>query len=222
MSKFTQIAKAAGVVAAVILIGIAVGWWGSRGGKTDVSIPAPPSQTPPPDIGQKDTNSSSFFTRNHPRPTAEISVPPMVTSPEATNLIANWEDKLDEILVGSEDEAEKAKKLVAMFPRLPEDGQVEVAQHLSNLVPDEDYASLEQFLTNSTLPEAVLDSLLADALNRPNSIKLPALLSVARDGQNPKAGEAKDVLALFLEDDYGTDWNAWQTKLDQWLKDNPD
>jgi hypothetical protein len=53
-------------------------------------------------------------------------------------------------------------------------------------------------------------------------VKLPALLGVARDPQNPKAGEAKDILRLFLEEDYGADWAAWQSKVDQWLRDNPD
>jgi len=139
-----------------------------------------------------------------------------------SELATNWEDKVDEILTSQVPESEKARKMVEMFPRLPEKGQVEVAQHLANLVSDQDYPSLGRFLTNSALPESVLDVLVADALNRPNSLKLPALLGVARDPQNPKAGEAKDILHLFLEEDYGTDWNAWQTKVTQWLADNPD
>jgi hypothetical protein len=137
-------------------------------------------------------------------------------------LSTNWDDKVEEILGSTAPEAEKARKMLDMFPLLPPKGQEEVARHLSNLVSDADYPSLSRYLTNSALPEPVLDVLLADALNRPNSLKLPALLGVARDPQNPKAGEAKDVLQLFLEEDHGTDWNAWQVKVDQWLKDNPD
>jgi len=72
------------------------------------------------------------------------------------------------------------------------------------------------------MSEAVLDVLLADALNRPNSLKLPLLLEVARQPDHPKAGEAKDLLELFLEEDHGKDWGQWQAKLEQWLKDNPD
>jgi len=109
-----------------------------------------------------------------------------------------------------------------IFPRLPTDGQEEVAQHLSNLVSDEHYAALGQYLTNTALPEPVLDVLLSDALNRPNKLKLPVLVEVARDPANPKAGEAKDLLELYLEEDYGTDWNLWQQKVEKWLKDNPD
>ena len=68
----------------------------------------------------------------------------------------------------------------------------------------------------------MLDFLLDDVLNRPNSLKLPALLAVARNAQHPKAAEAKDFLQLFLEEDYGSDWDKWQARMEQWLKDNPD
>ena len=64
-----------------------------------------------------------------------------------------------------------------MFPNLPEDGKEEVAQHLSNLVADEDYAPLGKLLTDATLPESVLDVLMADVLNRPNAVKLRAVKS---------------------------------------------
>jgi hypothetical protein len=149
----------------------------------------------------------------------------MTTNPAtaaSTNLITDWEDKLDNILGADGEDSDKVKQLLEMFPRLPEDGQVEVAQHLANLTSDEDFGSLGKYLTNSTMPEAVLDVLMSDLLNRPNSVKLPLLVNVASDSQNPKAGEAKDLLELFLEEDYGTDWNTWQTKVTQWLKDNPD
>lgn len=81
---------------------------------------------------------------------------------------------------------------------------------------------MRTYLTNADLPENVLDVLLDDVLNRPNSLKLPALLEVARSAQHPKAAEAKDFLELFLEEDYGADWDKWQAGMEQWLKENPD
>ena len=87
---------------------------------------------------------------------------------------------------------------------------------------DQDYAPLGKLLTDSNLPEPVLDVLIVDVLNRPNSLKLPLLLEVARDAQHPKAGEAKDLMELYLEEDHGADWTKWQTKMEQWLKENPD
>jgi len=81
---------------------------------------------------------------------------------------------------------------------------------------------MRSYLTNADLPENVLDVLLDDALNRPNSLKLPALLDIARNEQNPEAAQAKDFLELFLDEDYGTNWDQWQASMDQWLKENPD
>ena len=43
-----------------------------------------------------------------------------------------------------------------------------------------------------------------------------------RGRRSAKAREAKDLLELFLEEDYGADWTKWQTKMDEWLKANPD
>ena len=143
-------------------------------------------------------------------------------APGGTNEVAEWEDKLDNILGGEGEEPQKAKQLLELFPRVPEDGQVELAQHLSNLVADQDYAALGKLLADASQPEAVLDVLLGDLLNRPNAIKLPELLEIARNAQHPKAEEAKDLLELYLEEDYGADWSKWQAKMEQWIKANPD
>jgi hypothetical protein len=137
-------------------------------------------------------------------------------------VIGDWDDKINDILGPEGDEKDKAKKLIDLFPNLPPDGQEEVAHHLSNLVADEDYAPLSKFVTNSALPEAVLDVFVEDVFNRPNAVKLPLLLDIAQDPQHPRASEAKDVLELFLEEDFGNDWTKWHAKMDQWLKDNPD
>jgi len=142
--------------------------------------------------------------------------------PASAELATHWEEKVDQILSSDSKTSDKAKQMLEMFPRLPEAGQVEVAKHLSNLLPNEDYAPMGKFLANPQLAADVLDTLMADALNRPNGLKLPALLEVARTPQHPKAGDAKEMLGFFLDTDYGDDWPKWQEKLAEWLKENPD
>jgi hypothetical protein len=139
-----------------------------------------------------------------------------------TNLTAAWEDKLDEVLASSSPDADKARQMLEMLPQLPAEGQEEAMRHVSNLLPDQDYGLMRTYLTNTALPEEVQDVLLDDILNRPNRLKLPSLLEVARTVQHPKAAEAKDFLELFLEEDYGEDWDKWQARMDQWLAENPD
>jgi hypothetical protein len=206
-------------VAGVVLVGLMVARPVGRGSG---AVPVPPaaeaSESMPP----------------------ETDLPPALTQPgkrsgsaaqgsgqsaslgQAANVITNWEDKLEETLAAQTTTEAKASQMLAMFPRLPEAGQVEFATHLCNLVTDEDYAPLGRLLGNPRLPQDVLDTLMADVLNRPNSLKLPTLLEVARTAEHPKASDAKEVLQFFLESDYGDDWPKWQEKVQTWLKDNPD
>lgn len=155
-------------------------------------------------------------------------IDPLLTNPVAqvsTNPAANtnWEDTVDDI-VGSDDaDTNKVAKLFALFPTLPPDGQEEVVQHLSNLVEDDNYAQLGQLLTNSSLPQGVLDELMSDVLNRPNSLKLPMLLDVGQDPNNPEHDEARDLLELYLGDDPSSNnWVGAPDMVANWLKQNPD
>lgn len=206
-----------GVAVAIIIIAFVVG---RRKGA---------NQNPNTDIASESGSNSTSLSKLRPQPSFTNREPHTPVTPRVTprpvvtnaNYMTNWEDKLDAILTSEKPDPEKAKEMIEMFPHLSPDAQEEIAHHISNLTPDENY-SLGQFLTNSALPEAVLDVFTEDVLNRPNAIKLPLLLDVARDPQHPKAGEAKDILELFLEEDFGTDWTKWQAKLGQWLKDNPD
>ena len=204
----------------VAIVGLMLLRSGSKGPETAAqTISAEP--TVPPAAGTERPTWSPPQSRHLPPPdgTNEWRAPAPAAS---TNLIADWETRLDEIL-GAEGAVEaKGRQMLEMFPRLPEAGQVEVAKHLSNLVPDQDYASLGQLLANPQLAQDVLDALMADALNRPNSLKLPALMEVAHTTHHPKAGDAKEVLGFFLEADYGHDWPKWQEKLQEWLNENPD
>ncbi len=159
---------------------------------------------------------------------AQLTVQPPVAPEDPNAKIADWEQRIDDVLTGQEDEALKAKKLLDVFDRLPEDGQVEAAQHISNLLPDEQYAELGKRLKDPKTPEAVLEVLMTDVLNRPNQLKLDTLFEVARTPNHPKGEEARDVLEVFLDD---VDWDAvkssgnWEpvrTEKDKWLKANPD
>jgi hypothetical protein len=144
-----------------------------------------------------------------------------VPAPTA-GLITDWNEKIDAALTSGAEDRDVAKSLLKQFPKFPPEGQVDAVQHISNLLPDEDYAELGKLMEDATLPEDVLDQLIMDLLNRPNKIMLPELVKVAKNAQHPKASEAKDFLELYLEEDYGADWNVWQAKVDEWLKANPD
>jgi hypothetical protein len=220
MSKLSKLLIAAGTIAGVVIIAVMLS---RRPGNAPESA-APESVSEPTPAVTAATNSSPFFTRRVRRsPSQNPASDGSMAEPSATtNLTPAWEDKVDDILGSASADPDKAKQMLEMFPQLPAEGQEEVARHLSNLVPDQDYGQMRTFLTNAALPETVLDVLLGDVLNRPNSVKLPTLLDMARTPLHPKAAEARDYLVLFLEEDYANDWDKWQVKLDEWLKANPD
>lgn len=226
MEGFRRLLVIAAVAAVIVGIGVVIGLVATGGREVTVTSPQPGPAGSAPATGSAPLVPRRTSITTSPVPAvvqtnAAVSAAPAVSSNQLP-LLTDWAERLDAVLEANEPEARKAKRLLEIFPRLPDDGKVEVAEHLTNLVPDEEYASLGSWLTNTALPEDVLDTLLSDLLNRPNTLKLPLLVDVARDPSNPKAGEAKDLLELYLEEDYGTDWATWRTKAEEWLKENPD
>ncbi|HLP78907.1 MAG TPA: hypothetical protein VK327_18560 [Candidatus Paceibacterota bacterium] len=214
-----------GILVGVVVVGLGIGWLATRGPLPQV--PAQPVSTPMVEVSNLSAPGSvPQVTRPIPRSVAptniqQAAIPVADTAPTTpSGVLTNWEDKLDEILSSDSDDTNKVHDLLAMFPNLPAEGQEEVAQHLSNLVEDENYAPLGKLLQDSKLSESVLDVLMADLLNRPNETKLPMFLELAKSQDHPKAGEAKDMLELYLDEDYGTDWSKWQGAMDKWLQEN--
>jgi len=71
---------------------------------------------------------------------------------------------------------------------------------------------------NPNLPEEVLDVFVTDLMNRDDSTKLPALLEIAKIPNHPHHEEALTDLQIFLDEDYGNDWNRWNTATKAYLK----
>jgi hypothetical protein len=229
MRSFLKFLPVIGVIAVVIAIGVGLGWFGVGGRQPKGPTPTPPNPSPgsslpdPNRHGQPVSPTVKSPTNSTPAALSTNRPATSTNTVATTTTITDWEEKLETILAAEGDDRDKVRQLLAMFSRLPQDGQVEVAQHLSNLVPDEDYdQQLKRLMVDAKLPEDVLDVLIADILNRPNSVKLLTLLEVARNPQHSKAEEARDLLELYLEENYGQDWNKWQAKTQQWLEKNPD
>lgn len=140
-----------------------------------------------------------------------------LNTPAQENLLTNWEERVQEILDSDEDDDVKAKEMLRLFPHLPQDGQIEVAEQAGSLLPDQDYGALAEYTTNSTLTEPVLDALLAVLVTRSDPVRLPLLLSIAEDDQHPKSEEALETLEALLGETFGTNWDQWSTNLDQRL-----
>lgn len=206
----------------IVLFIAIIAWWTSLVPKGSPTKPEPAQiasvETPRPKIPTAPAAHTRprHLGQTNATPTSSPPANPLEPAPEQ----AAWEKEVDDILLSETDETQKSERLLAMLPKLDEDAQVEVAQHVVNLVPDEAYAHASQVLTNAMTPEPVLSVLMTDLLNRGNELKLPIILNLARTDKHPLQAESKELLEIYLQEDLGNDWGAWEKSLDNWLKEN--
>jgi hypothetical protein len=219
MSVVGKIGRVAGVLAMAGAVGLLIGWMASRQG--DVApIVVPPSAAPPivviaaaPPAPAPESN----IVRNpapRPRPANPAPAPP-------PQYATDWEQKLDDILLSDADANTKADQILALIPTAPPDAQVELSQHLVNMVQDDHYSGAAQLLTNAVTPSAVSTVLMNDLLNRANTLKLPMLLAVAQNNDHPLKDQALEMLELLLQQNDGSNWDQWSDSINSWLQNNP-
>jgi hypothetical protein len=150
--------------------------------------------------------------------TPKAPVTPAVPVAKPAAPMAEWELKIDQLLRSNIAETETAQVLINMLPTLPVEGQSEAAQHISNLILDKDYNRVLPLVKNTNLPEEVLDVFITDLMNRDDSVKLPALLEIAKLANHPHHEEALTDLQIFLDGDYGNDWGKWSSSMQAYLK----
>jgi hypothetical protein len=176
--------------------------------ETPVSQPpesAPPTVTPPkgPGLGS-----------------VLPPLPPVWTNPVTPADSLPWGQRLDEILLRGGEPSDKADMITNLMRVAPPEAQVELAQHLINMAQDDHYDGTAGLLTNAATPAAVSTVLMNDLLNRRNNLKLPMLLAIARNDDHPLKDQARDMLELFLQADYSTNWDQWAAAVDAWLQQN--
>ena len=218
MSELLKLVRVLVVLAFAAGVGIFIGWMKSRSGDVQpVSVPAgaiAPSVNIAP-MAMTEADSPGVVAPNRiTRHRQELPAPPAGESTE-------WEKQLDDVLLSDADPNTKADRILAMIPTAPSNAQVELSQHLVNMVQDDHYDGAAQLLTNAATPSAVSTVLMNDLLNRNNTLKLPMLLAVARENDHPLKDQARDMLELLIQEDDGTNWDQWSASIDTWLQNNP-
>ncbi|MEO5802815.1 MAG: hypothetical protein ABIR24_04740 [Verrucomicrobiota bacterium] len=199
-----------------IIVGGGIGWWASR---NPHSRPEPTPQPPAPTVTIPDE-----VIPDPPAMTNVEVIPPAVAVSADTNAFepAQWEEKLDEILGDADDDTDrKANQLLDMMPKVDLEAQIEIAGHVVNLINDKEFvARAAKYLTNAEVPEAVASVFMNDLYNRDDTVKLPLILEIAKNEMHTLRDEAKDLLELYIEEDYGTNWNQWEESMNKYLKEH--
>jgi hypothetical protein len=222
MRTSVKIYAIGGLILCIVIVGAFTGWFRGQDTTPEDVTPLEPAE-PVTVVSRQPERYAPLRARDEPLSTTPAPLPTPSNAPAVepvANAVAGSFQSIDDILGSSLDETQKVQQLFALFPKLTGEDQEEAVQHISNLLPDENYAPLGKLLTDAKLPEAVLDALMTDVLNRGDALKLPALLDVAKQPNHAMASDARDVLEIYLEHDYGVDWTAWDEAIKRWLKEN--
>jgi hypothetical protein len=214
-------------IAVVLTAAVAVGGYFayrqfSKPRQTEAQVieQAPESVSPTPSVIEKAAigeNKPSKTTNVVKTVRANRTAVPSVPKPTG-----EWKTKLNAILTSNANAQQKVQDLREMLSKLEEAEAEQAVQELTTIVKDEGYAFLKPLAVDPSLPEAVRDEFMVDMMNRPNSIKVPLFLEIARNPDHPDNESAYDSLEIFTGLKYGADWNAWEKGIETWLKENPD
>jgi hypothetical protein len=205
-------------VSALALLALALAGWYL--GRPDVSV-APvhaPVHTPVEKAAHEESSPLSLPSAESPRvPPAQAAVVKSGGLP-APDGLPLWERKIDEALRSNAEPPAIAQLLLQQVPSMPGEGQAASARHIANLIPDKDYLTVLPYVQNTRLDPGFQEVMVAESLNRADSVKLPVLLAAARTPQHPMAEIAKSTLVFLLDADHGTDWAKWEAAVRQSLQ----
>jgi hypothetical protein len=154
--------------------------------------------------------------------TATTNKPMARVNSATTKPTGEWKAKMERILTANTSSEQKLQDLKEMLAKLEEADAEEAVRDLTTRVKNDGYAFLKPLAVDASLPEPVRDEFMVDLMNRPNSIKMPLFLEIARNPDHPDHESAFDTLEAFTGLTFGADWNGWEKGIQQWLKNNPD
>jgi len=180
-----------------------------------------PTSAPPVAVQEKVATQTNLTTKaaaqTNKAMTARASDP--TTQKKSTG---EWKAKMQTILGANTGAEQKIHDLKEMLSKLDEAESEEAVRDLAARVKDDGYAFLKPLTVDPTLPEPVRDEFMVDLMNRPNSVKIPLFLEIARNPDHPDRESAFDTLEAFTGLKFGADWNGWEKGIQGWLKENPD
>ena len=210
----------------VLLAIITVCWWylaGPRGpvegqseqaGIKDATPPTlipPDANPPPPPVAD---TAPSVRTRALPNPEGTDPIIPSI--PLETGKLP-WEKTIEQIEEAKVSDAEKGRRLLETLPTMPVDARETAAERAVALLPNADYRPAQAALGNPAMFGSAMGVLFGDLMNRPDELRLPTLLVIARNPEHPYAPSARDNLNLILGKNLGTDWTGWDAAIRQHL-----
>ncbi len=218
MREKSNFGSMAVILICAIGVGLLVGWLALKEPKGEIVPPPTASHTQSNSLVSSEETNVPVEGTNTAEPVVEVPT----VEPETEEVNAeNWNDKLTDVLASDKmDEDQKADKLADMISKVPEAAQVEIAEHLVNLVADENYKlKASKILVAETTPGSVSSVLFNDLMNRSDDLRLPLTLEIAKNKNHPLHGEAMESLEMSLTEEFGEDWSKWEKAIQESLKE---
>ncbi len=202
----------AAIVAGLLILLICgfIGWQVSHrsvaGGSTTAEGPdGGPAATPT--AGH--SNNGVAVPRKAPKefdPNAPVHVPP-------------WLAKLDSIVTSDNpSEENKVEQMAALMPGLPMEGKLEYARQMSIMLDDTNYTPVGKILLDPTTSSNVFNVFFTEFVSRGNALKLPMYLEMMKVPNHIYNQQAREVLAIYLRQDFGDDYAKWEQGINSYLK----
>ncbi len=109
------------------------------------------------------------------------------------------------------------RQMLALLLDAPAKHQANLADHVANLTPDDDYAPIAWLITKRGVTGAALRALLEDLHERPADLKLPVMASILSQVDHPGAPEAEHALNVYLQVNHGYPSDAWRVAVETFL-----
>ena len=144
-------------------------------------------------------------------------------SPSAPAQFSDDHRELDETLQlfpgnTATDIANTAQALIDLLPKLTKSGQTECAEHISNLLSDEEYPRVLQIWENPDSDPDVLKVFATDLMNRPARVMMPVMLGAIKILNHPYHEEAKRTMQIHLDQDHGDNIPQWENAMNAFLE----
>jgi hypothetical protein len=184
------------------------------------------AEIPPSAVG--DSPAAAVVRKGAAAPAAVVQTPPIIDPetdqplipplPLQTGELA-WEARIRSVLSREKaTDAEKARGLFALLPTMPAEGAETCAEEAVKRLPDAEYRHAQAAVTNPGTYGLALGVLFADLMERPDNLRLPTLVTIARNSSHPYAGPARDNLELLLGQNFGNDWSRWEAAVRERLR----
>jgi hypothetical protein len=204
----------------IALIGLIAGILAMLQREPETTVPKAPLKESESPIAAADSPAiSSAPSEGHAPPAVVVQTPPIVDPetdqplipplPLQTGELA-WEARIRSVLSREKaTDAEKARGLLQLLPTIPAEGAETCAEEAVKRLPNDEYRHAQAFVTNPGTYGLALGVLFSDLMERPDNLRLPTLVTIARNSAHPYAAPARDNLELILGQNFGEDWPRW-------------